>query len=188
MLAMSTIPPTLVLDPSCSNVPLAGSQVSVHHRGQAPGGLPRGSSFVLAAFHSVLREAQWWLPIPSDSACRWNLTTTSTSSWNSWQGSLMTYHLPVISRTDHLLWFVDKGLWSLQPSFPWRPYPQSILWSMPQEALAWCSMHYKLNPWSEPALHQASSKTDAVSQGDQGFAIKISKFESIYYNIYIYIL
>ena len=64
-------------------------------------------------------------------------------------------------------------------TFPWRPYPQSILWSMRQEAMAWCSMQYKLNPWSESALHQASSKTAAVSQGDQGLTIKISKFKSI---------
>ena len=100
MFAMSTIPPTLVLGPFHSHVPCAGSEVSVHHRGQAPSGLPRGS-FVLAASHSALYTDQWLPPLPRDSACRWNLTTTSTSSWNFWRGSLMTYRLQVISRRNH---------------------------------------------------------------------------------------
>ena len=65
MFAMSTIPPTLVLGPSRPHVPCAGSEVSVHHRGQAPSG-----SFVLAASHSALYADQWLLPLPRDSACR----------------------------------------------------------------------------------------------------------------------
>ena len=88
---------------------------------------------------------------------RWNLTTTSTWSWNFWRHLLMIYRLQVISRTDHKISFVDKGLQSLQ---------LFVMGTISQIYIAvnsWCSMHYKLNPWSEPALHQAFSKAAAVN-------------------------
>lgn len=37
-----------------------------------------------------------------------------------------------------------------------------------QEALAWCSQVYKLNPWSEKALHEASCPEFVVNLSCHG--------------------